>query len=72
MKTNAREHAVLIADICRRLGGWGESKVYQPFSGSTMVAIREDAERLVELLDARELNLYREVMPLLPSGDEGG
>lgn len=71
MRTSAREHAVLIADLCRRLGKWSDGQVYQPFSGSTMTMIREDAERLVELLNARELNLYRQHERPLPSGDEG-
>ena len=59
MRVGDRERAVLIRDLCQRLGTWADGKVYQPFSDATMEAIRTDAERLVELLDARELSLYR-------------
>jgi hypothetical protein len=59
VRTSDRERMVLIKDLCHRLGSWTKEQAYPAFSNSQMTAIREDAERLVELLDARELSLYR-------------
>lgn len=59
MRIDDRERMTLIRDRCRRLGEWVNQPSYPAYSDSQMQSIREDAERLVELLDARELSLYR-------------
>lgn len=69
MRVNYRERSILIQELCIRLGKWGEGGVNQGYGDSILKTIREDAERLVELLDAQELSLYRKY-PSIRS-DEG-
>ncbi len=67
---NDRERAILIVDLCRRLGQMADA--HQPISSYMMDAIRKDAARLSELFDARELSMYRQRYGSPPqSGEEG-
>lgn len=64
-----RDRAVLIKDVCLRLGKWGASEVYQPFSASTMEQIRLETLKLLRLLEARELSLYRQTYGRMPTSN---
>lgn len=59
MKITERERSVLLQDICKRLGEWGDKRVYNSYSESMMKSLRDDAQRLADILDARELEMYR-------------
>jgi hypothetical protein len=73
MRIDDRERAILINDRCKRIGSWADQKIYNAFSSGTLQSIREDAERLIELLDARELSMMRKqgLSPKRDSEEEG-